>query len=214
MEDEMATTMVHEFRPEDYKPSNTYAPPSKEASKCKGKVRTGQDDGEYISEKDENGVYVWKKLKEMEEVDSPEAYWLQFPENKPPKYSVTETVTQLQEIGKLLEEYDIFMCRVGWKGVYNWLDTAWDVACDTFKQNPRIAKLMKDANADEPEDVVSILFWSANLEYSAGKDRKLCLQHSLQTKDVEIVKDLMTKRFGKRFQWDGERDSAIIIKLA
>lgn len=190
-------------------------PPIKRASKYKNKVRVGADEETlFVSLKGQDGNYYWKRIKDMDEVSTPDEYWLQFPKAKakPFKYDVSETLAQMEEIMALFKQRDVLVLRVGWDKVYNFLDFAWTEAMEQLKTNTRVAQLMMEKDTD-PEDVVSFIFWSANLEYSAKRTGELCLQHSIMEKDVEYVKQSLYARFGKRLKWNGSSADSIIIKL-
>jgi hypothetical protein len=198
----------------DSKKDPTIRPsPRFHAATFPNEVKEGNDGYDWISLPDVNGVYRWKKLKNMDQAKSAEEYYDQYPEHRDsPKRDPSEIVEKLNTISQELKKQNIYLFRVGWKKVGDFIDNAWDDAEDVVRKHAHVKKLLKDSSDDTPMNVVSMIFWTDHRQYWSTHDGELTLQHAIQKGDSDIVLKLFRKSFGKQFYWNGKESGAFIIK--
>ena len=187
--------------------------PSEHAGAFKNKIKEGNDGNDYISLPDKNGIYKWKKIKDMNETKTPEEYWLQFPDNTKPILNITPLLNKLKLVKDELRKHGIYMFRIGWKNVGNWIDYAWDDAQAMLEKIPKVKKYVEENGEYSTLDAASMLFWTAHGEYGAKRDGTLNIQHNIHRKDLPIVKEIFEKHFGKKYFWKGSNKKTIQVKL-
>jgi hypothetical protein len=200
----------------DYRPS-----PSAHAGDWKGKIKRGNDGWRWISLPDKNGVYHWKRLKDMSDCDSAEEYYRQFPDYKGAKFEIRGVLKKLGEVKKDLRKKGIYMVgNVGWGEVYNFVDNAWSEAEEKLLEMKKIENMVdeyrkvKKVKYASPMHVVSFLFWSDLAEYEAKRDGYLNIQHNMKDKsDRDVIVEVMKKHFGADFIWKGSAKKVISVKL-
>ena len=87
------------------------------------KIMKGNDEEEYVSKPNKNGIYKWHKLVWK---NTAEEYYMQFPENylnkKFYKYKTTELLNKFKKVASELKKNDILFLEIGWKSVYYFID--------------------------------------------------------------------------------------------
>ncbi len=159
------------------------------------KIKLGNDGQEYISRADKNKVYRWYKIKSMDKCISPEKYYMQFPENylqkKFYKYDLKRLDKNIKLVKKELEKKNIYLFKIGWKNVYNYVDYAWDEAQKHNKDN-FIFYTEKS------------LFWTQN-------SGELTMQWSLGRSVKKDAFDIFEKIFNNKFIRPKTSGNTIII---
>ena len=194
--------------------------PSEHANDHKNKVMKGNDDNNWISKMDKNGVYKWKKLKKGSQCKTAEEFYMQNPDQKI-KYDIKDIVKKLVKIEKKVIEKNILFSHIKWNVEFNY--PASDET-DTFLINkfmPIIKKHYKDDecimesllmkkrsnkckkvfisafNIIEPFSVVT--YQDYNL-FRGSLNGKIELFHKFVNKeDKDYVYSLLEDAFGKLF---------------
>ncbi len=179
--------------------------PSYHANDCKGKIMDGNDGSQYLSVADKNGIYHWKKLKDMSECKTPEAYYSQVNKDEP-KYDKQDVLKKLVLVTKDLLESNIYLMHVRWDTIWMFLDDAWD---DTLEH---LASDLK-VNRKDILGKVSVLLYTENRIYWATIKGVLDIHSSIRKQDKQIVMDVFRKHFGKSLVWPKSIHKPIGIKL-
>lgn len=180
--------------------------PSFSAQDCPNVVLMGNDEKDYISVSDKNGVYHWKILKNKEDTNTAEEYYTQFPENSVPKYDRDDFLDKIKKVEDEFkrEKMNIYIFHVKWKNTYNFIDDAWSEVIEI---------LQKKYNIKDPLETASFIFYTDHRFFWAGLDSNLTLQHNIKTSDKDRVIRGFKKYFGKNFEWNGSPNRTIDIKL-
>ena len=173
------------------------------------KIRKGKDGRRYIS-KIKHGVFQWRRIKTMEETKTGKEYWAQFPKIKSYK-EVKKVIQTLKVVKKELRSRGIFLYRVGWNKVWNWIDNAWSKVESKLRRESKVKRRMKEH--DLPQDHVSVIFWTVNGQYSATQTGQLNLQHSILSIDKAFVVKTFRSHFDSRYQWNESSRKTIKIKI-
>ena len=181
--------------------------PSYSAQKYPNKIKIGNDGYQYVSKPDKNMIYKWYKIKSMDKCTSPEKFYMQFPENylqkKFNKYSTTKVEKILNKLKKELESKNIYLIKIGWKDVYDYVDTSYDKAYNYILKKNNLIDLDKANFIFYTE---KNLFWSKNTG-------KLFLQWKLYKDIKKYTFDLFHKYFKNNFIEPTNISKAMIIKL-
>ena len=161
------------------------------------KIRKGNDGEEYVSRADKNKVYRWYKIKSMYNCSTPEKYYMQFPENylqkKFYKYDLKKLEMKINRVKKELKQKNIYLFKIGWKNVYNFIDYAWEDAREHNKEN--------------------FIFYTEKALFWAQNSGKLTLQCSLQKGVKEEAFEIFHKIFKNKFIKPKRVENAIILLL-
>lgn len=170
--------------------------PSDSAQKNPDKIMIGNDDYEYVSRQDKNGIYKWHKIVWK---NTAEEHYMQFPENylnkKFYKYKTTNLLKKFEKIKNELKKYNILFFEIKWKNVYNFIDYAWEEADKIAKDNSPFIFYTNHS-----------LFWSK-------KTGEINIKWDLPKKKFEIVNKLFKNVFRNKYIEPKNKNKAIIIKL-
>lgn len=201
---------------------NKNHPPDIDAGKLPGQVKNGQDDELYLSVKNQNGKYIWKRIKRMSSTKTPEKYYAQFPDIKP-LYNVEPTMKILKSIAAELLDNDIFFDIVGWPDVWDYTDAAWEAELSILRNDSAVQDLLGISNNKKLQNPytlndiilkkISFIFATKNNIFWAKVRGTLPLQFNILKQDKPIVVDIFRKYFGKKFQWSGKNSDAIRITI-
>ena len=180
--------------------------PPYHANDCKGKIMNGNDQSQYISREDLNGVYHWKKLKNEYACDSAEEFYSQFKKYEP-KYDNKDLLSKLDLVERDLLKSKIYLLYIGWKDVGNFIDDAWEEA--TIMMSKKLGKNEEDVygNTEIMLYTEHKLFWSTIKGELPIEHRNIAI-----TTDRRII-DIFTKYFDKSVLFPKDPDKPIIIKL-
>ena len=160
------------------------------------KLMKGNDENEYISKPNKNGIYKWHKIVWK---NTAEEYYMQFPENylnkKFYKYKTTELLKKFKKVESELKKNNILFLEIGWKRVYYFIDFAWEDA-------DKIAKYKTPF----------IFYTSSSLFWSKNKG-EIDIKWDLPKKDFEIVDKIFKQVFKKKYIQPKNKNKAIIIKI-
>jgi hypothetical protein len=166
--------------------------PTAPAKDHKWKILKGNDDAEYVSRPDKNSVFHWKKI-------NPEPakaldYYKQIlkPEKLKVKYSAAAFLTKARAAARDLKRRKIYFYHLPWKGIGNFIDDAWNVACENVAE-------IHGQDSYEVMDNFSILFFTDNRVFWAERgDAVINVQHNILKKDREVIEKTFRKYFGRR----------------
>jgi hypothetical protein len=192
---------------------STRPSPSEHAGDHKWVVKKGHDENDYISRPDKNGVFHWKKIEnKMSAFD----YYQQFQNPPKPKYDCTKFVATFLKVATELKKSNVYCFEIGWVGVGNFIDNAWEVATENIEKTAHYKKLLSKIPKGKivtPIDLVSFAFYTNHRLFWASIKGEMVLQHNLLKSDKELVHATFQKHFGKSLVWPARRDKGIIIKL-
>jgi hypothetical protein len=178
------------------------------------KIKNFDDGFEYVSKLDKNKVFKWYKIKSILYCNSPEKYYMQFPENylqkKFNKYNNKSIEKKLNTIKKILKKKNIYLLKMKWAGNYNYIDNAW------FNAEKIIMKKIKNNNIVSRTNILkksNFIFYTENSFFWSQNTGKLTIQWNLHKDSKKIVFDLLKKKFNKKFIMPKSISKAIIIKL-
>lgn len=196
---------------EDPKYKSRSSPPY-HANDCPNVILEGNDENQYISMPDKNGVYHWKKIKYGKNAED---YYSQFPDYTKPKYDIKSTLEKLDKIKKELEKHNIYLFFIGWKNVTWFIDYAWEDAEEMAKSTKLGKKIMSDNTNKFTSvfDKISFLFFTDHRIYWTRRNGEIFMQHNILKKDKDVVIQIFKKYFGNKFVWDGKPQHAILIKV-
>jgi len=168
------------------------------AIKFPNKIKIDNDEYEYVSKLDKNKVFRWYKIKNMNECNSPEKYYMQFPQNylqkKFIKYNNKSIEKKLNTIKKILKKENIYLLKMKWVGNYKYSDIAW-------------------YNAEEKSKSNNFIFYTEHSFFWSQHTGKLNFQWNLDRKSKKNVFNLLKKKFNRKFIIPKSLSNAIIIKL-
>lgn len=201
---EPSTDKKYKDRPSPPYPANDYP----------NEIKEGNDKNSYISRADKNGTHKWIKFKEMDQCDTAEDYYLQFGKYEQ-KYDIKKIAKAFATAQKELEKEHIYLRKIGWKTVWDFVDNAEDDCIEELLEVPYIKNLLKKSKMPEYEilDVVSYLFFSDFNQFWATVDGALNIQHRLLKKDKKKFIEIMEKYLGQNFVWNGKEKQTIVIKF-
>ena len=158
------------------------------------KLMKGNDENEYVSKPNKNGIYKWHKIVWKNTADE---YYMQFPENylnkKFYKYKTTELLNKFKKVASELKKNNILFLEIGWKRVYYFIDATWEEADKIAKYKmPFIFYTSKS------------LFWSKN-------KGEIDIKWDLPKKEFEIVDKIFRSVFRSKYIRPKSKNKAIII---
>jgi len=179
------------------------------------KIKVGNDGKDYISRPDKNKVYHWFKLKNMEECNNPEKYYMQFPENylqkKFYKYEIKSFEKTMKPLQIELKKKDIYLLKIGWEGVWNFMDNAWYDARVIIKQ-----KYFKNDKKISDFDVLRLanfIFYTEKGLFWAQNEGNIYMQWNLNKEGKKEAFEIFKKYFKNKFIEPKSSSKTIIIKL-
>jgi hypothetical protein len=179
------------------------------------KIKVGNDGNEYISRADKKMVFKWYKIKNMSEYSSAEKYYMQFPQNYLQKnfykYDLEQVEDKLNIVKKELEKENIYLIKIGWKRVYNFIDYAWEDV-ETYIKN-KYFKENKKINRYGILDKANFIFYTESTEFWSQNDGMLKMQWSLNKNRKKSAFEILRKIFKNKFVEPKNSGKAIIIKL-
>jgi hypothetical protein len=166
----------------------------------------GNDKLLWKSVKDKNGVYHWKKLKDMESTKTAFEYFLQFPENKI-KYDYKPYETKLEYIKDEFKKHCVFIFSASWKeeGVGgHGINIAYDKLYNK-KYEKQVSTYIKTNNIETDDEYpfnVSFLSYSNYFLYvAAAESGKIMLANNIKSWHKKTVYDILSKHFGGNIKW-------------
>ena len=160
------------------------------------KIMKGNDEEEYVSKPNKNGIYKWHKLVWK---NTAEEYYMQFPENylnkKFYKYKTTELLNKFKKVASELKKNNILFLEIGWKRVYHFIDAAWEEADKMAKYKTPFIFYTSQS-----------LFWSKN-------KGEIDIKWDLPKKEFEIVDKILKQVFRNKYIKPKNIKKAIIIKI-
>lgn len=181
--------------------------PPYHANDCKDKIMNGNDQSQYISREDLNGIYHWKKLKSASECKSAEEYYSQLKKYEP-KYDKKGLLAKLDLVKGDLLKSKIYLIYIGWDTVWDFIDNAWDDAIEI------LVKKLKVGDYDIM-DKVSFLLYTDHRIFWSTINGEFHIQHNVLKKDKQTIIDIFKKHFGKSFVWPNQSvKKTITIKLS
>jgi len=178
-------------------------------------IKDGNDGLEYVSRADKNKIFKWYKIKEGEKCSSAEEYYMQLPQfyldKKFFKYDIKHFEKNIKIVSRELEKKNIYLIKIGWKYVYDFLDSAWEEAREII-----IAKYFKDKKIKisyEVMDLANFIFYTDYRMFWARNDGKLYMQWNLNKEAKRESFDIFKKYFKNKFIEPKNSNQAIIIKL-
>jgi len=189
--------------------------PPYSAQEYPNKIKIGNDGLEYVSKSDKNKVFRWYKLKNMFECTTPEKYYMQFPVNylqkKFYKYDTIKIEKILNKVKKELEMKNIYLIKVGWKNVYDYIDNAFDEAIDyIIKKYFKNKKISKYEILDS--HLANFIFYTDNRLFWSKNSGELSLQWNLYRDSKKEAFSIFNKYFKNKFYEPKSSSKAIIIK--
>jgi hypothetical protein len=189
--------------------------PAVSAQDYHNKIKVGNDGNEYVSRANKKMVFKWYKIKDMNECSSAEKYYMQFPQNYLQKnfykYDLKQIEYKLNIAKKELEKENIYLIKIGWKRVYNFIDYAWENA-ETYIKN-KYFKENKKINRYDILDKANFIFYTESTEFWSQNDGMFKMQWSLNKNGKKIAFEILRKIFKNKFIEPKNRGKAIIIKL-
>lgn len=194
--------------------------PSFSAQDYKNEIKIGNDGNEYVSRPDKNNIFRWYIIKNGKNAYD---YYMQFPHyylnKKFIKYDLKETETKLKFVENDLKKYNIYLFKIGWKNIYNFIDFAWDDARKMI-----IKKYSKEKYVEEKikgkyvlntyfYDIFNIIFYTDNSAFFSLNSGKLNFQWNLDKNSKNIVNQTFTKYFKKNYIHPKNIQKSIIVKL-
>ena len=178
------------------------------------KIKICDDGFQYVSKLDKNKLFKWYKLKIILDCNSPEKYYMQFPENylqkKFIKYNNKSIEKKLNTIKKILKKKNIYLLKMKWVGNYNYIDNAW------FNAEKIMIKKIKNNNIVSRTNILKIsnfIFYTENSFFWSQNTGNLIIEWNLDKKSKKIVFNLLKKKFKKKFIEPKSSSKSIIIKL-
>ncbi len=179
---------------------NKRSSPPVSAQNYPNEIKNGNDGEEYVSRPDKKGIFKWHKINY--DVKSAHDYYMQLPhiylDKKFIKYDISNTLKKLKNIEKELKKHNIYLLHIGWKGVGNFIDNAWDEA-----------RLILSKKTDSS----NIIFYTDNRMFWATHKGELSMQWDLDKHSKIIANDIFTKEFKKKYIPPKNITKEIIIKL-
>lgn len=158
--------------------------PNEHAKDHKGEVLKGNDNDNYASIADKNGVYKWKKINEdMTNAIDKFKFWHTKEEVVELfKYDQKKIMQKLKSLKKELLKDGIHLYYLDYMGKWydgelHFIDYLWDEVMD----------LIKDEGLGD-DDTVSFIFTDDIYLLRALQDGELIFQHSILSKDVDNLK--------------------------
>ncbi len=180
------------------------------------KLMKGNDENEYVSKPNKNGIYKWHKIIWK---NTAEEYYMQFPENylnkKFYKYDTTQLLKKFKKVASELKKNNILFLEIGWKNVYYFIDYAWEEADKiTFflkKKLNQKKRLMK--NNDSFSKKSCFIFYTNKSLFWSKNTGEIDIKWDLPKKDFEIVDKILKDVFGSKYIRPKNKNKAIIIKI-
>lgn len=161
-----------------------------------------------VSRPSTDGSFKWFSVKEY---DTPEKYNEQFGKKYKKKYIFPDS--KITKLKNELFKKGILFFHIGWKGIQNITDVAWNTAIDMAEKQQLVKQIKKTTGKKVISDIVSILFFTDYMRYDSEITGKLNIQHIILKKDKQNVIDIFTSIFGKDYSWNQKKTQTIDIKL-
>jgi hypothetical protein len=190
--------------------------PSYSAQDYPNKIKIGNNGLKYVSKSDKNKVFRWYKIKDMNECNNPDKYYMQFPENylqkKFYKYNTIKVEEVLNKVKEELILKNIYLIKIGWKNNYNLIDNAFDEATEFI-----IKKYFKDKKLSKYEildsHLANFIFYTENRLFWSKNSGELSLQWVLYKNSKKEAFDILRKYFKNKFIEPKSSSKTITIKL-
>ncbi len=161
------------------------------------------NDNDWVSVPDINGVFHWKRLKSMDECKTAEEYYTQYSDlNK--KYSIDKTIETLKKASKELARINVFIIQdLNWKYTTMFVDDAWNYAEEKLKS--RFDKF--------GEENVSYMFYRNKDKFFAEIEGELNLQYRIRKPAKKETFEILKKHFGNKIIIPKTDKKVIIIRI-
>ena len=178
-------------------------------------IKIGNDGLEYVSKADKNKVFRWYKIKYMEECKTAEDFFMQYPEyylnKKFYKFDSKEFEKKIKIVTKELEKKKIYLIKIGWEGVFDFIDYAWMDAREIIQK--KYFKDIKIKTGYEIMHYANFIFYTDYRLFWAKHDGDLYMQWNLDKNGKKEAFEIFKKYFKNKFIEPKNSSKAIIIKL-
>ena len=110
-----------------------------------------------------------------------------------------------------MEKENIYLIKIGWKKVYNFIDYAWEDA-EIYIKN-KYFKENKKINRYDILDKANFIFYTESTEFWSQNDGMFKIQWSFNKNGKKSAFEILRKIFKNKFLEPKNRGKAIIIKL-
>lgn len=181
--------------------------PSGHAKDHKWKILRGNDDNEYVSRPDKNGVYHWKKINPspMKALD----FYKQIlkPEKLKVKYSAAAFLKKARAAARDLKRRKIYFYHLPWGSIGNFIDNAWDDACYM------VARIHGQDEYEVMENFSILFFTDFRVFWAERANGVVNVQHNILKKDREFIERTFRKHFGLRAKFPKSNAKTIDISI-
>jgi hypothetical protein len=178
-------------------------------------IKIGNDGNEYVSRPDTKKIYRWYKVKSMDDSTSAEKYFMQFPkyymQKKFYKFDIKKFEENIKSVKKELAAKNIYLIKLGWKKIWDFIDYAWEDA--QFYIKDKYYKHDKKINNYNILDVANFIFYTDYRTFWAQHDGILSMQWNLNKNAKKEAFEIFKKKFKNNFVEPKSSSKAIIINL-